>query len=286
MVGDLKRKWRKVMNPYVVLGVSPGEDPNVIRRRYRLLAGKWHPDRNPDSPLEAERKFKEIAEAYRVLSNRSYQDSWAKPQSPNPGYTKPNPYRRAKKTYWERLREDEGNPESQAKVVLYELGEGLQKKGFDRYQEFLRDGITTLEQCLEGRDLLDCCFLLAEEFEKRKMFAQALDHYRRVFWLQYRKPIMPYYRLETGERLLGLLNKVVSREEDPRKKLKVLKQGLHYARGKAELRRLMIRLSDVATELGDVLLAKKVGRAIARNGYSIKSLQVVKKGFMPAALVV
>ena len=41
----------------------------VFVPRYRRLALKWHPDKNPNNKEEAEKKFKEISEAYDVLSD-------------------------------------------------------------------------------------------------------------------------------------------------------------------------------------------------------------------------
>lgn len=53
---------------YEVLGVDRGADAAVIKKAYRKVAMKYHPDRNPDN-TEAEEKFKEAAEAYEVLSD-------------------------------------------------------------------------------------------------------------------------------------------------------------------------------------------------------------------------
>ena len=53
---------------YEVLGLNKGADEASIKKAYRSLAKKYHPDMNPGN-AEAEMKFKEVNEAYEVLSN-------------------------------------------------------------------------------------------------------------------------------------------------------------------------------------------------------------------------
>ena len=56
------------MDYYEVLGVDKNADDAAIKKAYRALAKKYHPDMNPGD-AEAEKKFKEASEAYAILSD-------------------------------------------------------------------------------------------------------------------------------------------------------------------------------------------------------------------------
>lgn len=60
---------------YEVLGVDKSADEQAIKKAYRKLAMKYHPDRNPGDS-EAEEKFKEINEAYEVLSDSTKRQTY------------------------------------------------------------------------------------------------------------------------------------------------------------------------------------------------------------------
>jgi DnaJ family protein B protein 4 len=54
---------------YDTLGIDRGASEAEIKKAYRKLAMKWHPDKNQDNKAESEKKFKAVSEAYEVLSD-------------------------------------------------------------------------------------------------------------------------------------------------------------------------------------------------------------------------
>ncbi|XP_031395384.1 dnaJ homolog subfamily B member 13-like [Punica granatum] len=77
---------------YKVLQVDRNATDEDLKKAYRKLAMKWHPDKNPNNKKEAEAKFKQISEAYDVLSDPQkravydqYGEEGLKGQVPPPG---------------------------------------------------------------------------------------------------------------------------------------------------------------------------------------------------------
>ncbi|XP_068667545.1 uncharacterized protein [Aristolochia californica] len=84
---------------YKILQVDRNARENDLKKAYRKLAMKWHPDKNPNNKKESEAKFKQISEAYDVLSDpqkRAVYDQFGeeglKGQVPPPGSTSAGPF--------------------------------------------------------------------------------------------------------------------------------------------------------------------------------------------------
>ena len=55
---------------YKILGVNESDSEEVIKKAYKKLAIKWHPDKNQNNKKEAEEKFKEISHAYSIIGDK------------------------------------------------------------------------------------------------------------------------------------------------------------------------------------------------------------------------
>lgn len=66
--------WKMGVDYYKLLQVDRSASDEDLKKAYRRLAMKWHPDKNPNNKKDAEAKFKQISEAYdvRILSTKNF----------------------------------------------------------------------------------------------------------------------------------------------------------------------------------------------------------------------
>ena len=105
-------------NHFKTLGLERGSaDAAAIKKNYRRLALRWHPDKNPDSAAEAEEKFKEISEAFSVLSDaeqrKQYEFELDHPPPPTPTAEQQAHHRQQAQRQWEQQQRQQHSPSSQ-----------------------------------------------------------------------------------------------------------------------------------------------------------------------------
>ncbi|CAI4230512.1 unnamed protein product [Auanema sp. JU1783] len=71
-------------SPYTILGIPNNSDDQAIKKAYRKLALKWHPDKHTEEKDKeaAEKKFKKIAQAYEILSDAKKRQDFDRSQNP------------------------------------------------------------------------------------------------------------------------------------------------------------------------------------------------------------
>ncbi len=87
---------------YSILGISKSASADEIKKAYRKQALEWHPDKHSDNKSQAETKFKEINEAYQILSNpqkKQIYDSGGNPNQQGNPFSGENPFAGAGQTY-------------------------------------------------------------------------------------------------------------------------------------------------------------------------------------------
>ena len=76
---------------WAVLGLNPGADAAALKRAFRAQARRWHPDLNGNDPV-AEERFKQVNEAYAVLSDPGRRRAWEAGEPERSGGEQQDPF--------------------------------------------------------------------------------------------------------------------------------------------------------------------------------------------------
>ena len=186
---------------YQVLEVKSSASNREIRRSFRRLILRAHPDKNPRRTKWSERRVRELVQAFEVIGDRERRRAFDRDYRL---YLKRARSRLGGQDFGEgeKPRESQlfffrkSDPGALALRILYFL---MNRRGneaiFLLSQQEARHGDGFLASKLERKDYLDCLFLLGEHHLERREFSLALERLR-TFYLQEKKARFPRHYLD------------------------------------------------------------------------------------------
>jgi curved DNA-binding protein CbpA len=237
---------------YEVLGVDPQASAQEVRRAFRLLVLKAHPDKNPDRSEWSERRIREILRAYDVIGDaerrRRFDVEHRARARGRSGAARPvEPF------YFKR-----SDPKALALRILHFLlnGRGADAVALLRRLEE-RGGAGILREVLDRGDYLDCLFLLGEHHLRRREYLEALAPFRE-FHAQERGRRQPrHYLGSVVDHLKELYLRWIPRILPPEEALAHLRDAARLDLGRGERGRLERLVAS---------LESRTGRGDARGG--------------------
>lgn len=209
----LTESFTEMINYYEVLEVSPEAEAEEIKRSFRRLAKKYHPDHNSGNTKWAEAKMRVLLRAYDTLMNASERTEYD---------NRLRPYLKASRDpYKENLAKRCEDPAAQARLVLYSLLNDTPKDAVEIYERMrAKDKNFEVWQFLDHKDYLDCEFLLGEEYERQGKWQAALRFYENVYNEERNSP-MRFFLEEVKDRIRDIYCKKVARRCKPLDAVKV-----------------------------------------------------------------
>lgn len=216
-----------VVNYYDILEVHQEVSTEEIKRSFRTLIKKYHPDIHGSNKLWAESKTRVIIQAYKTLSDSSTRKQYDSLYSRNLYNSRTYSHRKKGNTQ----AEDE-SLRTQARLVFDDLLNGYVQNAINNYERLSKEHPhTEFLLHLKHRDYIDCKFLLAEAYEKLGQYEVAIEFYEFIYERGNGTLHRSHLVTEIKERIRNIYCRKLTRTASPEKALvyyeKVLKLKLN-----------------------------------------------------------
>jgi len=234
-----------VLNYYDILQVEHQAVLTEIKRSFRSLLKKFHPDCNQDNAAWAAQQTRRLVEAYHVLSDarrRKYHDHQLRLHN----LSRPRPTDSAS------FNGGENSTAGRCRQVLSDLLDGRGRRAIEAYEELRGDRRAfDFYPHLSLKDHLDCKFLLGEEYERQEDLEQALVLYEDVYNEELEGPRLRYFFDEVRERIVTIYCQHLPRLLTSEEVIEHFKHALTLelpAKERAEIRK---RLAETLLKVGN-----------------------------------
>jgi len=215
------------INYYDVLEVSRAAEREEIRRSFKRLAKKYHPDVNAERQKWADAKMRTLLKAYNALRDEGHRAAYDRHLRTAEGAVKRRPPDADEETYPESLRQRPNDPQAQARLVLHDLLNENDNEALTVYERLRggNGGRFDLALYLDTRDYRDCQFLLGEAYERQGNWRQALRFYENVYKEEKESPSR-FFLEEVKDRIRDIYCKKLARRSPPLEAINVYRSVL------------------------------------------------------------
>jgi len=191
-------------NFYTLFGLTQNCSLEEIKSAFRDKVKKLHPDVSRDA--SAAEKFRNLLSAYRTLIDPEKREDYNR-----------RTYKRTDNfDYRDYLKKNSGDNYSEAKLIFYDLLNDNEEEALELYEKLLLREEFNLDLFMDREDFMDCAFMLAEEYEKKRLYTKAFDLLVKITYFEKQKPYFKHFFEEVLIRLRNLTNGKLAKILAPR----------------------------------------------------------------------
>jgi curved DNA-binding protein CbpA len=240
-------------NYYELLGVGRDASAGDIKRAFREKAKRLHPDLVGKT---AEGEMRKLITAYEALSNEERR------------YEYDRAYFRFVKTdafnYRTWLHEQGDDPGSQAKLVFFELLHLEEDTAISIWRK--NGGVNfPMERYLDRDDWMDCCFILAEELDKRRQYYEAFRLLTEIIREERKQPYFRNFTLEIEKLIREMVRLRLRPQVDDETWIACMEALLDLGFSARDTRFWLRSLAQGLHALGDHVGAEQIMREIVKE---------------------
>ena len=229
---------------YAALMVDSSASASEVRAAFRRMVKKCHPDVNHHRRKWAHKRMKALLAAYETLSDAGKRAAYD---------LRLGRLRESRRdAYHDRLAA-RSDPESRARLILYDLLQGNEGEAIQVLETVCEeDPLFDVADYLSPRDWMDCKFLLAEEYERRRAFERALELYEAIYQAPLARSHYRNYLEEVKDRVRNLCCRDLARTAAPEQAIAYYRRALRLDLKRAQAAFLHKKMAEAYYEVGRI----------------------------------
>ena len=273
-----------VVNYYDILEVHQEVSADEIKRSFRTLIKKYHPDIHGPNKLWAESKTKIIIQAYKTLSDSATREQYDRLYSHNLQNS-----RTRRHTKREDIQSEDEDILARVRLILKDLLNGHAQNAVKNYERLLKDctGVEFLLH-LKHRDYIDCKFLLAEAYEKLGQYEVAIEFYEFLYERGKDTHHRRHLVIEVKERIRNIYCRKLTRSAPQEKALGYYEKVLRLKLNKNENAFIYKKMAECYLKLKEyenALVHLKTALSLKPNLQGLSKIKTKLRQYMPNATI-